>query len=61
MPRLYSLLRNRLNLPALDHALLVAVVALLLLALSGEVRGALGDLAVEVAQVAGTGGAGPVR
>ncbi|SMH58194.1 hypothetical protein [Azospirillum agricola] len=44
MPDLSSLFRNRAGLPVRDHALLVAVVALLLLGLSGEVRGSLAVL-----------------
>ncbi|MBP2231331.1 hypothetical protein J2847_004643 [Azospirillum agricola] len=44
MPDLRFPVRNRLGLPGRDHALLVAVVALLLLGLSGEVRGSLAAL-----------------
>lgn len=44
--------------PLVDHALAVALVALLLFGLSGEVRGALADL---MAQVEGARAAAVVR
>ncbi|MCG5239132.1 hypothetical protein [Azospirillum doebereinerae] len=40
--------RNRLDLPVLDHALLVAAVAVLLLGLSGDVRDALAGLVIRM-------------
>ncbi|WP_162629985.1 hypothetical protein [Azospirillum ramasamyi] len=48
MPPFRPFFRSRANRSFLDHALAVAVVALLMLGLSGEVRDALADLMVQV-------------
>lgn len=48
MPLIHPHFRSRANRPFLDHALAVALVALLMLGLSGEVRGALGGLMDQV-------------
>ncbi len=48
MPPFRPFFRSRANCSFLDHALAVAVVALLMLGLSGEVRDALADLMVQV-------------
>ncbi|CAO3422857.1 hypothetical protein [Azospirillum doebereinerae] len=48
MRRFLPPFRNRSDLPALDHALLVAALAVLLLGLSGEVRAALAGLAIRM-------------
>ncbi|CAO3407419.1 hypothetical protein [Azospirillum largimobile] len=48
MPPIHPHFRSRANRPFLDHALAVLLVALLMLGLSGEVRGALGGLMQQV-------------
>ncbi|MFP5513876.1 MAG: hypothetical protein ACLGJC_12415 [Alphaproteobacteria bacterium] len=48
MPPTRPFFRNQPNRSCLDHVLAVAVVALLMLALSGEVRGALAGLMEQV-------------
>lgn len=48
MPPIRPFFRTQQNRPLLDHALAVAVVALLMIGLSGEVRGALAGLMEQV-------------
>jgi Flp pilus assembly pilin Flp len=48
MPPIRPFFRNQANRSLLDHALAVAVVALLMIGLSGEVRGALAGLIEQV-------------
>lgn len=48
MPPIRPFFRNRATRSFADHALAVAAVALLMLGLSGEVRGALGGLMEQV-------------
>ncbi|WP_162488049.1 hypothetical protein [Azospirillum lipoferum] len=48
MPPIRPFFRTQPNRPLLDHALAVAVVALLMIGLSGEVRGALAGLMEQV-------------
>ena len=48
MRRFVPAIRNRLDLPVIDHALLIGLAALLLLGLSAEVRTGLIALAASV-------------